>query len=201
MAVFNEIQVGRYNRLLQKLLSMKGGPPAPSLAGEIIAEIPLFHGVENRYLEGWERFGFFGSIAAAVGVNSFGRLRNPPGSNVIAVLESLTGRNVTTQGLTFGAGPTTTVIAGEASAGSIEGRGRTSSAMLASISTNLVALPIRTFRVQPAAAVSIEFILTENQEFVLVPGTALEVATFNPNEGLTFGCTWRERFLEDSERT
>src|SRR5882762_4396490 len=35
MARFNEILTGRYNRFLQKLLQMKGGPPSAQLASEI----------------------------------------------------------------------------------------------------------------------------------------------------------------------
>ena len=34
---FNEINAGRYNRLLQRLLSIKGGPPAATLAGDVLS--------------------------------------------------------------------------------------------------------------------------------------------------------------------
>src|SRR5258708_40293223 len=95
MALFNEILVGRYNRFLQKLLAMKGGPPAPQLATEIGTNIQLFHGVENRYLEGWQRFGGQFSVPAA-GVGNVGgfRFRNPAGNNVITAVEWLLCRSV-----------------------------------------------------------------------------------------------------------
>jgi len=37
----NEIQVGRFNGILHKLLAMKEGAPAPTLAPEILAAIVL----------------------------------------------------------------------------------------------------------------------------------------------------------------
>lgn len=41
MSMYNEVLAPRYNRLLQKLLSMKGGAPAPQLSGDISAGITL----------------------------------------------------------------------------------------------------------------------------------------------------------------
>jgi len=101
MARFNEILTGRHNRLLQKLFSMKGGPPAPQLASEITASVPLFHGAENRYLESWERFGIGSQVAALAANNDVARLRNPAGSNVIAVIEKLQFTNSLADTLTL----------------------------------------------------------------------------------------------------
>src|SRR5258707_6598107 len=84
MARFNEILVGRYNGFLQKLLSMKGGPPAAQLATEIGVNIGLFHGVENRYLEGWLRFGLNSSVTGGVAQFAAIRWRNPATSNIVA---------------------------------------------------------------------------------------------------------------------
>jgi len=39
MAKFNEILAGRYNRFLQKLFQMKGGPPSAQLSSEITTNI------------------------------------------------------------------------------------------------------------------------------------------------------------------
>src|SRR5258707_13299714 len=89
MARFNEILVGRYNRFLQKLFSMKGGPPSAQLATEITPNLNLFNGIENRYLESWFRYGAAPGLAAVVGANPGFRFRNPAGSNVIAMVEKL----------------------------------------------------------------------------------------------------------------
>src|SRR5216684_1967801 len=90
MARFNEINVGRYNRALQKLLGMKGEASVPILASEIAPSFVLPYGVENRYLEQWNRFGLGMNVTATAGNQSAFRLRNPAGSNVIAVVEVLT---------------------------------------------------------------------------------------------------------------
>src|SRR5258708_33101896 len=90
MAKFNEILSGRFNRALQKLLSMKGGPPAGQLATEIGVQFPLPLGVEFRYLEQWERFGVVPLAAGVAAANIAIRLRNPPRSNMIAVWEKIT---------------------------------------------------------------------------------------------------------------
>src|SRR5260221_9578742 len=87
MAQYNEILTGRYNRFIQKLFSMKGRPPARQLSGDIQMQLTFFNGAENRYLEGWNRYMFFTSPALGAGIPAASRLRNPAGSNVVAVLE------------------------------------------------------------------------------------------------------------------
>ena len=90
MARFNEILVGRYNRFLQKLLEMKGGPPAPQLSTEIqpsfdIEQIP----VELRVLMSFDRY-WFNTFVPAVAANDASiQIRNPAGSNLLAVFEAL----------------------------------------------------------------------------------------------------------------
>src|SRR5713226_244386 len=90
MARFNEILVGRYNRFLQRLLSMKGGPPAPQLASEIqpqfdVESIP----VELRFLLGWHLYQQTIGQGASVGNASGVQIRNPLTSGMVAVVTSL----------------------------------------------------------------------------------------------------------------
>src|SRR5882672_9836321 len=90
MAKFNEILVGRFNKLLIKMFSMKGQAPAPQLASEITPSFTFLMGVETRYLEGWNRFS--GSLSAgpvAAQTDGF-QLRNPVNSGVVAVIEQIT---------------------------------------------------------------------------------------------------------------
>ncbi len=89
MARFNEILVGRFNRFLQKWLSMKGGPPSPQLATEIQPNFNFFSGAENRALESWFLYGTFSSQVAVALQNSFFQLRNPAKSGVLAVIEGI----------------------------------------------------------------------------------------------------------------
>src|SRR5260370_39141970 len=96
MAIFNEILEGRFNRGLQKLFAIKGGPPVRQLGGEIMPVHPLRSGVENLWLEGWNRFVAFTDLTSCVGQIVGVRMRNPIGSHVCAVLVGLWCVNVTT---------------------------------------------------------------------------------------------------------
>src|SRR5712691_6286187 len=89
MAGYNELQVGRYNRLAQKIFSIKGGAALESLMPELGLTMSVFNGAENRYLESWDRFGLAASIGAqGVGLNSILQITNPTGSNVVAIIEA-----------------------------------------------------------------------------------------------------------------
>src|SRR5258708_12286195 len=91
MARYNEILTGRFNRLLQKLLQMKGGPPAPQLASEISPQLSIPDlGVESRFHLGWNSWGFAINTGGAVGTASASQLPNPPHSQAIAAHHTLT---------------------------------------------------------------------------------------------------------------
>src|SRR5437660_10167921 len=78
MARFNEIQVGRYNRFIQKLLQIKGPPSMAQVATEMQPVFQFFNGAENRYLEGWLRYGQAASVpAGGAGTFSMVPLRTP----------------------------------------------------------------------------------------------------------------------------
>src|SRR5207245_11471807 len=95
MARFNEIQVGRYNRFIQKLLQIKGPPSMAQVATEMQPVFQFFNGAENRYLEGWLRYGQAASVTAGgAGTFFMVRLRNPATSNVIAVVEKIVVYNL-----------------------------------------------------------------------------------------------------------
>src|SRR5258708_34587991 len=89
MAVYNEIGIGRWNRFIQKITDIKGGPPARQLASEIVFQHPILSGRENRYLESWNLFWATFGFGPSVANNNGCQLRNPAGSNVIAVMEEM----------------------------------------------------------------------------------------------------------------
>src|SRR5207245_10925393 len=89
MARVNEILVGRCSRTLEKLCSMKGGPPAPQLSSEIQVTLGIPLGRESDPHLGWTRFATGGNLTGAAGFPAQFRFRNPAASNVIAVFESL----------------------------------------------------------------------------------------------------------------
>jgi hypothetical protein len=202
MAIYNEILVARYARMLQKLFGTKGGVPTKQLAGEIMSVFPIFAGVENRYLEGWERFGVGLIIAANVATKSGVQLRNPAGSNVVAVIEKMT---VQTQGpqerLSVGVSFAAQVeLTNPVGVQALDSRGRATGSLIASTSNNTTDLTVFFGIIAAANAIPYDVILDENQELPMLPGTTYRILGENTNTDLTINLIWRERILEESER-
>ena len=89
MASFNEIQVGRYNAILHKLLDMKEGAPAPQLGGDIVPAIVLESDRPEWSFLGGMRNCIGGIWRAGGGATLYSKqaLVNPVGSNVLAVID------------------------------------------------------------------------------------------------------------------
>jgi len=199
MAVYNEIGIGRWNRFIQKLTDIKGGPPARQLSSEIAFQHEIFSGQEVRWLQGWDRFGVGLSVGAIAAQFSAFRLRNPPGSNIIAVVEKAliskaTAGLVDLQYGTPGAADlsnTTPVI-------EMETRGRNASTCIASFNAAAPTTLNNVIQVSIPANTPFDFIADE--EVVLPPGGAIELLAQTVNEQASFSVWWRERFLEPPER-
>jgi hypothetical protein len=206
MAVYNEILSGRFNRALQKATSIKGPPPVRTLGSEILPVFPLFWGADMRYLESWDRFGAFISQAAG-GAGNFAqiRLRNPLGSNVIAVFEKISWFNgdaaADSVALTVGVSAGDLVTGVALTANRWDPRGRPQPTLVASRGTPNVAPTANQGGFIVPAGTQYEIITTDIQEIPLLPGDQINIGTTTNNQ--TGNCTfwWRERFLEDSERT
>lgn len=88
MALYNEILVGELGEVLNRRLAMKAGNPAPSLAPEIMPVLglemdrPEWHWLGRSLL-----WGCGGLKTAVAGNRTVAQLRNPLGTNVIAVVE------------------------------------------------------------------------------------------------------------------
>ncbi len=206
MARFNEIQVGRYNRYLQKLLSMKGDAVAPTLSPEISPHFLLEDiGVEIRYLLGWDLFGVAVSQPAVALVQSGVRVRNPLGSNVVVVLEKITVMGGSSEALSFSRATISTDLATVVALGNqrLDARSRPSPTLIlsrdASGAVGDLATLISTGGVS-AANVPFDYVQTDHQEIPILPGDAMQFIGTLVNTALLVGLRWRERFLEDSER-
>jgi hypothetical protein len=207
MARFNEILAGRYNRFLQKLFVMKGTVPAPQLGGEVMPILPFFSGVEHRYLEGWERFIMFTFQNGAGASNAAVRFRNPAGSNVVACIEKFMDANVgnatvnneqvwlsnaTTDFSTL------TVMTNTR----LDLRTRPQPTCILSTQANLAAgVGSQVSSYQTLPNTNYDFIVDEGQEITLLPGASIDVRNLTVNQSVAVTWIWRERFLEDSERT
>jgi len=215
MARFNEILSGRFNRALQKYFSMKGGPPAAQLASEIAPNFQFNQmGVDFRYLEGWNRF--FASSAGTVGNAGNSptfRLTNDAGTNVIAVIEKLLVGTVAAdkiditfqnnQPLVSGHVPNLgTILPSLAMDQRQQGTSLTQQSVLtASTSVVTNTAGVLAHKRQSQAGVDIDVITHEDGQIVMLPQTLLNIFSEAAASTLFVSVIWRERFLEDSERT
>ncbi len=203
MARFNEILAGRYNRYLQKLFQLKGGPPAAQLASEVMPVFPFFSGVEHRYLESWYRYYGQLSVAAIAAVGPSYQIRNPLNSGVVAVIERLT---LESDAQTFwqfsqqGAGATADLV--NLFVGfRMDPRGQGAPVVIMSTSATIVAdLPANIFVESTQTQVMRDVIISgEDQELLLMPGEAMRFRQTVVNVTTRVNLLWRERSLEDSE--
>lgn len=184
---------------------MKGPASLESLGPELFPVLPFSNGIENDYLQGTLHFVSGGVLASGAGVASF-RLRNPSGSNVIAIVESVCVTQGTIAGSSLvSSGPTALDLGGVGLAGvGLDARDRrASTCFFSSLNTGTqlsLGNAIGNIFI-PVNAISTEFIQHQDQEVPILPGDAYQwsgaVATASP---VVF-IRWRERFLEDSERT
>jgi hypothetical protein len=205
MARFNEILVGRFNKALTKLFSIKGAAPAPQCASEIAAIIEIDQvAIENRFLLSVDSFSVGLTNTATPAQLSLIKLRNPVGSNVIAIFEKITASAGASDfvDVQIGTDQTDGTVVAIAGAQNLDSRsGRVSSLIF---SRGLAAPPPQQTTVMRAGITttpSYDFINYQNQEIILNPGRSIQVAmttVVNSALGVTF--KWRERLLEESER-
>jgi hypothetical protein len=205
MARYNEIQVGRYNRSLQKLLSMKGPAALESLQPELVAVINTFYGTENRYLEGWDTFSLGTADAGTSGNLSAIRIRNPVGSGIVAVL---TKANVSVAvseivRMSFGsiAGDLSVVVTPSGS--NLDLRGRPfPTCVISHQSTAGTADSIRVIDdILLPTNTPYDFIVDSEAQLPLLPGSAYDIVGETVTTAIHGSFRWRERVLEESERT
>lgn len=204
MAIYNEVLSPRYSNFMQKLFGMKGSAAVKQLAGEITPTFNFFGGVENRYLESWNRFGFGVSVAAAAAIQGTLRFRNPAASNVVAVVEKIVASENAPGALRVGMVVTAAdlVVIAPNAANRLDLRQQNTGPTLI-ISNSDATHPgstITTLMAATTTGLSYDFLVFENQEIALLPGQAVDIWTDVVNTGLVASMMWRERFLEESER-
>src|SRR5882672_2308522 len=210
MARYNEILVGRYNRFIQKLLSMKGDASLFQFSSEMQGVLPFFSGVENRYLEGWNRFGLLLSVTAGAATNSLLRIRNAVGSNVVAVIEKINVTNPTAAAYLTnlrsgnGSAADAAVVNVGAVTQRLDARGNPTSSLIISSNSGSVATPASPGSTKIEGGVPVigtyEFLQFEDQEIPILPGDVVDVFIGTAAVQMDVSSIWRERFLEDSER-
>lgn len=211
MAVYNEILAGRFNRAIQKLFSMKGPPPVPQLASEIIPvlDVDFLMALENRILLGTRSFAY-NKFQAAGGAGNLGqvKLRNPVSSGVVATVEKIFFQDSSAAVNTFAVkgGP---VGGAQTDLGTIDsGNSAIRDARLGAINGALVV----SFASQAAVSATrflwttavpansaADVILYESQEISILPGDSITCFDSQANAAFAVTVFWRERVLEESE--
>lgn len=221
MAMFNEILVGRFNKALNDLFGIKAGAPAPSLAGDIGAQIQLDQSgaTERRFLEGWDKFAFTSQQAGLAANKTRFKVRNPDGSNVVAVVEKLywdvteaAASTVTLaylNGNVIGTSPDSTNftnVFGATSAVPFDRRTTRNGTLVFSTVNDATGLPagyVVIAQHQVIAGVSnYDEFFYEDQTIPMLPGSSLIMEVPAAAGATPFGMIfwWRERPLEDSEK-
>jgi hypothetical protein len=200
VAIANEILVGRYNRFIQKLLGMKGGVTLSQISGEMTTTLNVANGAETRYLEGWTLFGAQVGAAAQVGNRNAFAIFNPTGSNVVAVVTLVMAGDSVAAADTFQLIKVTTPVANigtndTANAVGWDKRDRPGTNMNLSDGVARVGTSIA-FSTQTAGTSWIFPI-----EYPLLPGDELQISSTTNNIVVNYAFHWRERFLEEAERS
>src|SRR5262249_54291915 len=203
MAVFNEILVGRINRAVQKFFGMKGGPPASQLAGDVSMQMQIPLGAEWYFLEGWYLYGSAASSPANAANTSAFRFRNPTNSGVVAIIERAV---VTGDALpdTWGvaSGLATTSLANVAVVGLRDQRNTAASptSIFSSANTSPAIVGNGIMRGATAASQTFEFV-APGEELVVAPGASYDFFQNTINQAAKCSIFWRERAIEESEKT
>jgi hypothetical protein len=204
MSRYNEILVGRYNRFIQKLLGMKGPATMPQVAGELQPVLPFFNGAENRYLEGWDRFAMEFLVAAGgAGNRSVIEIRVPSGSNVICVVEKITIVSVNENPFITQTTINTDLATIQTMRRLDARTQRVKSTTVASSDNSAAATAPggQIYACNSAASGTVDVILNPIHEIPILPGDAIFIAPSSTNVALTASIWYRERFLEDGERS
>lgn len=195
----------RFSRWLEARFNVKGGVPIVDINPSLDLCYSYVNGNDDRYLQGWNRFGFGVGQAGAAAQNAALQLRNPAGSNVIAVVERLgvkvTAATFSTVQVSVKYTGTITDFGTPVASTAIDGRQQQGSALVASSTANGVGFTGVLYFAPCLNALETQLIVTLNQEIVLTPGSAFIAIDQTLNEGIQINCFWRERALEQSELT
>lgn len=203
--LFNEIQIGRFARALQKHFGQKGAPPTMSVGPDLVPTFPLIPGAELDYLLSWNRFGFSATLAAVAAQFGFGQLRNPAGSNVVGEIVKIAGAvNVATTGISLVMGVSALAQGTAASVVRMDARlGALQPSIAATTGTAVSPLAglnaIELFR--RSTADTFEIIMVPPCTIPLLPGDAVILAGGGANNVFDVTFWWRERVLEESEKS
>lgn len=196
------VYVYRLSQWIEKRFNAKGGNVITDIdpAGRLV--IPWQVGVEERYLQGWNRFAVVTSQAAVAANFSRIRIRNPGGSNVIVVLEQIAA-NVGTQDtvlVTWGPVAADLTTLTNVAASRMDPRGNPQPSAIVSAQAGASGGNPNLER-NVVSSSTVDFINNPDQEIPILPGQTVDLQAVTANNAMTVTFMWRERALELSELT
>lgn len=202
----SSIYVARLNRFVERIFNVKGGPAVLDIDPTVHFEVQFKSGTEDRYLQGWERFAVNLSVTGGAAQTGAIQLRNPLGSNVLAVVEKvmITALTVADTPTLQRSGPNTadlTTVVGLTNNRVPDSRGRSTPTLIASTSTNATGTGLSMARASLAINANYDYIVGEDQELPLLPDNAISIISNTAAAQLMTSWWWRERGLETSELT
>lgn len=207
MAGFNEIQVGRFNGVLHKLLDMKEGAPAPSLSSDVIPTLCLENDrPEYKFLGGERLAAGVSDLVATAGQQAYARLRNPANSGVLCILEQaiitvaastdIVEIRIQTESQAFSA--TGLKAARDRRMAAALGGGGDAVTCIVETLSSAVTVGALVGRVRLDAAAGFQP-LVYNVPWVLGPSDSITFRSQTAANRLIVSWSWRERVLERSE--
>lgn len=197
----SDLQIGRVTRFFQKWSGIKGKGFPVSLSSEIQPSLDIFSGVENRFLDSFYRYAAFQIVAAQGAAPSVLRLRNPSGSGVIAVVEFATASEGAADLMFLNIGLTSADLGTVLTPAKLDSRIASTTSSLVLSSGTAASLGTNINGKSNIANGAVDFVLDGNQELVLNPGVALQISSNSNNVAINAAFGWRERALEDSEKS
>lgn len=199
-----KLLAGRFNRFAEKLFATKEGAASlNSISPEIVVAASILNGVEDRYLLGWNRYAQDFTQAALAANFSIGEIRNPKGSSVILVVESLIFRNATAGNVAVvwvvSSAATDQGVVSTGQVIRLDPRGGPTPSAILSVGTNATAPAGANMTISLVQATSFQFIQTAAQEITVLPGDAIFMFGQVVNQPVNCSVLWRERVLESSE--
>lgn len=188
---------GRFNRALEKLINIKGGPTLFDVSPSLYPIYAYATGAENRYLEGWNLYHAAIGVAAVAAQFSRVLLRNPAGSGALVVVEWWLVSSLIDWAMTNNQPDLTNLVTGTLNR--LDSRsGFSAPSSHFSWDTNATQFP-------GAAAVIIKQVSANPagfvQEIPILPGDGLWFASDVVNTAVQVNIRFRERSLESSELT
>lgn len=197
-----DVYISRFNRWFERLFNVKGGPTVLDVDSNVHMSFDYPIGNEDRFLQGWNRYGFAVTVGAVA--SNFGtvQLRNPASSNIVSVVESLTvntpAANQDFPTLTWGATVTDLATVAALTFTRIDSRGNPQPTAIISSTTTTANLAIFAQLSIPAGSTG-NFVPSINCEYTVLPGQILKVFSGVANQAFNMSILWRERALETSE--